>query len=348
MKINIINYGKDLDYALSYGGLFNELQGKSILVTGANGLIASCLIDVLMYLNLKRSYNIDIYALCRNIDKAKIRFEEYKNYNKFHILNQDVCEPINLDIKINYIIHAASNAHPLAYSKYPVETMKTNFLGTMNLLNYSKDYKIERLLYVSTSEVYGENLNISNGFDEECWGKINILNPRSCYSESKRAAETLCVSYMKEYQTDVVIARPGYIYGPMITEENSRADAQFLRNALGGNDIVMKSKGEQVRSYCYVMDTATALLTILLKGRNGEAYNIANRNSEVSISEFAKAIAEYANVGLKFEIPDSVETQGYSVISKSVLNSQKLEGLGWRPVYSLNQGIKHMINDLSV
>jgi len=348
MKINKYNYNKDLDYAINCGIQFNKLQGKSILITGANGLIASCLVDVLMHLNLKKSYDIDIYALCRNINSANERFKDYKNNNKFHILNQDVCEHIDLDAKINYIIHAASNAHPLAYSKYPVETMKTNLIGTMNLLNYAKEYKVERFLYISTSEIYGENPTIINGFDEESWGKIDILNPRSCYSESKRAAETLCISYMKEYKTDVVIARPGYIYGPMITDENSRADAQFLRNALLGNDIVMKSKGEQIRSYCYVIDSVTALITILLKGKSGEAYNIANRNSEVSIKEFAKTIAEYANVNLKFEIPNIVETEGYSVISKSILNPKKLEDLGWKPGYSLSKGIKHMIDDLSV
>ena len=319
---------------------FEKFNNKNILITGANGLIASEIIDTLMYFSEKKNLRINIYALCRNSVKAKKRFKEYLESKIFHLVIQDVCENIKIDKKTHYIIHAASNAHPVAYSNSPTETLKTNTIGTINLLEYAKDTGTERFLYISSSEVYGECESYKNGYPETIFGGVDTLNPRSCYPESKRLAETACASYLAEYKLNTLIVRPGHVYGANITEDNSRADAQFLRNVLENQDIIMKSEGEQIRSYCYVADAVSSILAVLLCGVPGEAYNIANPNVVASIRQFAETMAFTGNVKLCFEIPQIEERKGYTTMKNSFLNAEKVMKLGWRPNYDLTQGIK--------
>ena len=163
--------------------------------------------------------------------------------------------------------------------------------------------------------------------------------PRACYPESKRAAETLCASYAAQYGVDALVARLCHVYGPTFTASNSRADAQFIRKALAGEDIVMKSTGSQVRSFCYVADAVNALLT-LLAGAKGQAYNVANRASVASIRQYAETLADIAGVKVVFDVPPEAEKAGYTKITRAVLNPAKLEGLGWTPRYDLRQGLE--------
>jgi nucleoside-diphosphate-sugar epimerase len=223
--------------------------------------------------------------------------------------------------------------------------MKANILGLSNLLDFGTKKNIKRVLYVSSGEVYGEG--DKNDFTESYSGYIDYLNSRSCYPASKRAAETLCISYSCQYNTDVVIARPCHIYGPTFTESDNRAFAQFIRNTLAKENVVLKSKGEQYRSYCYVADCVSALLVVLLYGETKNAYNIANKDSNITITELAHYIASVGNRKVVFDIPTNEEQRGYSVISRSVLNAEKLEGLGWQAKYSLSEGIKRTIRILS-
>lgn len=318
-----------------------KIAGSSILVTGGNGLIGSNCIELLTYLNQSRNLHMSITAMCRNREKAEARLG---GESGLRLLVQDVTAGLDPSSEYDFIIHTAGLAHPLAYAKRPVEVMKTNFSGTMALLDYCTQRKA-RLLYVSSGEVYGEN-NGGRPFFETDAGTVDFNLPRACYSESKRAAETLCVSYHVQYGTDVVMARPGYIYGPGITQDNSRADAQFLRNVLGHDDIVMKSSGEQRRSYCHVYDCCSALLYILLLGESGSPYNIANKDSVATIREYAQTLADCGNVKLRFEIPDRVEARGYSKAKESILCADKLEALGWRPVFGLREGLKETLQRL--
>ena len=320
------------------------LKNKNILVTGANGLIASYIVDTFLWLNENRDFNIHIYALARSRSKIESRFEEHLNNQNFHIILQSVTEPItSINYRFDYVIHAACSAHPLAYSTAPVEIIKSNIVGTENLLNYMISHDGGKLLFVSSSEVYGENKNIEK-IGEDDYGYINIINPRSCYSESKRAAETLCASYAKEYGIESCYVRPGFIFGAAITDDNSRADAQFLRNVIKGEDIVMKSPGLQLRSYEYVSDAVSAILTVLINGENMNAYNIASSISSATIREFAELIASEGGTRVIFENPDEVEKAGYSVISRCILDSQKIESLGWKPSVTIREGVKRMLN----
>lgn len=309
----------------------DKFKEKSILVTGANGLIGSYLVDYLSYAGA------NVYALSRSLEKLKKRFSKNSEIN---YIEQDLNNPFTTNLTFDYIIHAASNAHPLAFSIDPVGTMKTNLFGTMNLLEHVKKSG-GKLLYISTGEIYGNNTD--HAFTEKDLGIVDTKIARSCYPESKRAAETLCISYNAQYNINVNIARLCYVYGPTITETNSRADAQFLRNALNNEDIILKSNGTQKRTYCYIADAVSAILYILLNGDTAEVYNVANSNSIISVADYAKEVANLTNVKVKFEIPDAIEAKGYSKQADSILNADKLINLGWHPIYDIRQGLTNTI-----
>ena len=328
-------YLRDVDRAIQALPDVQKLRSARILITGATGLVGAFLTDCLLALSDQNALDLHLYALCRNAARAKERFGERVN-----AIAADVSEATALP-ECDYIIHAASNAHPKAFSADPVGTMLGNILGVRNLLEHLRAQGHGRLLFVSTGEIYGDNPAIRDGFSETDFGKIDSMNPRACYPESKRAAETLCASYLSQYRVDSVVARLCYVFGPTITNENSRADAQFLRNALSKTDIIMKSAGAQVRSYCYVADAARALITILLRGESGSAYNVANRAAARSIREYAEALAKVAGVQVKFETPEDAEKRGYSTVSRAVQKPDRLEALGWKPLFAFEEGIEH-------
>ena len=243
----------------------SDLRNKHILVTGATGLIGGCLVDVLMH----SDSSCKVFAMGRNEARAQKRFADYWNTDRFHFLCGDVTMPLPCNETFDYIIHAASNASPNFFKEKPVEVIKSNIMGVEQLMQYGLSHGMQRMLYVSSGVVYGEGNG--SAFTETDSGYVDCATPRACYPSSKRAAETLCVAYAAEYGADVVIARPCHTYGPYFTESDNRVYAQIVRNLLDGKDIVMKSRGEQYRSWLYVVDAAFALLTILLKGSKGEA-----------------------------------------------------------------------------
>lgn len=338
-------YQDDLKEIISIDLPFNKFDGKNILITGGNGLIGSYLVDSLIYLEENRNIKLNLYVLCRTKEKAEKRFNEHLEKEYFNLIIQDVCDDYKLNIRFDYIIHTACNAHPLAYSTNPVGVINSNVIGTQKLLDYCKKYGNERFLFLSSSEVYGEK-NITEKYKEEDYGKIDSMNVRSCYSESKKMAETLGIAYLKQYGINFLSVRPGHIYGATITEDNSRADAQFLRNVLNNEDIIMKSDGTQMRSYCYIVDCITGILTVLLKGKIGEAYNIGNNLESITIREYAEMLAKLGEVKLRFELPNAKEKIGYTFKVNSTLDSYKLISLGWKNKYSLEVGIKRILNIL--
>ena len=317
---------------------WDDLAGKTVAVTGATGLVGSYLLRALDAIDRAHSLKLRLIALCRRPEAARERLSGMENLS---ILPYDACAPLDADFRADYVVHAASNAHPLAFSTDPVGTMQANLLGTMQLLERVRATG-GRLLFLSTGEIYGENPALAS-FDEHSFGSVDPMRFRACYPESKRAAETLCASYAQQHGVDALVARLTYTYGPTITKENSRADAQFLRCALEDRDIVLKSPGSQVRSYCYAADSASALITLLLKGATGEAYNVANPDCSVSIREYAQTIADLAGVQLKFDLPPEAERAGYSAVTRAVLDPKKLLNLGWRAAYDLREGLMHTL-----
>lgn len=321
---------------------WDKLKGCSILVTGATGLIGGCLVETLM-MNPRRDYQV--YASGRNVERARKRFSEFLDEEGFLFVNYDVMEPLKEDVNFDYIIHAASNGSPNFFAQKPVEVMKANLFGVSNLMEYGLVHGMKRMLYVSSGEVYGEG--DGRTFSEGYSGYVDCTKARSCYPSSKRAAETFCVSYAKEYGADVVMARPCHIYGPYFTEQDNRVYAQFIRNVLNGEDIVMKSTGEQFRSWCYVVDCVSALLHILLKGECGEAYNIADSRSCICIRELAEIIAAIGGKKVVINVPDVEEKNVFNPVKKSVFSTKKLEELGWGPQTLIRDGLEKTIKEMT-
>ena len=334
-----MNYHDDISAVALSQLPWEELNNCNILIAGATGLIGSCLVEVLMA-RPNRSYSV--YAMGRNLMRMKQLFDKYKTEEGFHVLIGDVTKPLSIQQPIHYIIHAASGAAPSEFSNHPVEVMKANVNGVMNLMEYGIQHQLKRFLYISSGEVYGEG--DGRVFTEDYSGYVDCNNPRSCYPSSKRAAETLCASYAAEYGIDVVIARPCHIYGPNFTETDNRVYAQFIRNVLKGEDIVMKSSGERLRSWCYVVDCVSALLFVMLKGGSGEAYNIADSASIISIRELAEMLAEIGNNKVIMEVSSEMEKRGYNPVLMSVFSINKLEGLGWKVSGSMQEKIKKTVN----
>lgn len=319
----------------------DSLSTCNILITGATGLIGGCLVETLM-MNPHIDYHV--YASGRNITGLHRRFNCLKNNPFLHFLTYDVLKPFDCNISFDYIIHAASNADPASFANNPVEVMKANIFGVSNLIDYGMQNGMKRFLFLSSGEVYGEG--DGREFTESYSGFINPTSPRSCYPSSKRASETLCVSYKAEYNANVVIARPCHIYGPYFNESDTRVYAQFIRNIINNEDIVMKSSGEQYRSWCYVVDCVSALLFILLKGESGEAYNIANPESVVTIKELASIFAKLSSKEVSFSHPTFREAASYNPITKSIFSTEKVESLGWEPKTPLTIGIDHTLKEL--
>jgi len=315
------------------------VPGGRILVTGSTGLIGSCIIDVLLAANIYFGKEFEVFALGRNEEKLISRFGQTQ---WLHYIIQDAANPITID-NLNFIIHAASNADPKSYALYPAETILTNILGAKSVLDYCRGGKTRALL-TSTFEVYGKLEQ--DEYDEEDYGVIDLNLMRNCYPESKRTAEMLFKSYADEYGVDCVITRLSSIYGPTMKDNDSKAHAQFIRNALAGQNIILKSKGDQIRTYCYVMDAVSGILTVLFKGKTGEVYNVANENSIASIAELAQIIADYAGTNVVFDLPDEVENKGFSKPQNCVLKTEKINGLGWHGKYDLMTGINETMTIL--
>ncbi len=322
---------------------FEELKGKKILIIGGNGMIGAAIIDVLKYLNDFMKYRISIFVTVRCVDKLPVR---YKNDDEISVIEYDVLNYLDFEEQIDYVINTASPADPKSFSLNPIGVLETNFIGTKNILEYCVKNNVKRFLYISSGEIYGQATQNTIAFDEEYSGKIDSTSFRSCYPLGKLSAESLCACFKEQKGLNVVIARLCHTYGPTIQKSDSRASSQFILNVVNGGDITMKSEGKQIRSYCYSLDCVTGLLRILISGVTGEAYNISNRDSVVSIRELAEIISKNANKKVVFDLPSEQEKKGYNPVTRSVLNGDKLIQLGWIPCYDIHAGIKETIEIL--
>lgn len=336
-------YTEDLETTLTHVIDVEKLYEKKVLITGATGTIGSFAADALIHLNQKKKADMRILLAGRSVEKLQ---NQFGSHNNVKCLSYDLNAPIDFDEDVDYVIHAAGNAHPAAFNGDPVGTIVGNIDSTYRLLEYVRNHDGKRLLYVSSGEVYGQGDISLDAFDETYSGYLDVLSPRSCYPLSKRMVENLCASYWKQYGIETVIVRPSHTYGPFMTSSDNRAHTQFLHNALSGEDIVMKSAGTQMRSYNYVADCVAGLLTVLVNGKAGEAYNLANPKARVTIAEFAEKTAAAEDCKVVFENPTETDVANQSPIPKQVLATEKLEELGWQPAFGIDLGLRHTLDIL--
>ena len=346
MLYNNNQWISDIDKVQTILPELNTLAGHSILITGAAGLICSSVVDILFRYNDTHDNKIQILAAGRWLEEMTTRFGDQVNRPDFTFVLYDAAKTDNhISVHADYIIHGASNAHPALVMKEPVETMMSNFLGMKYLLDYAKEQRTKRILYISSSEVYG-NKPGDEPFKEGQYGYIDLLNPRNSYSVGKRAAETLCASYAAEYGVESVIVRPGHIYGPTASPYDNRVSSAWAYQAAKGEDIIMKSDGAQIRSYCYCLDCASAMLKVLLAGENCHAYNISNPDSIINIRTMGEILAKAGRINLKIEAASEDEKKGFNPMLNSSLESESLLSLGWCGCFNAEEGLKHTVQIL--
>jgi len=339
---SIVN--EDLEVIRKAGiDLWAEFAGKTILISGASGMIPYYLAVTLLSLNeiLLKGRECRVIALARNGEKARARFSEFLQKEYFELIVQDVTDPIHVAAHVDYIIHSASQASPKYYGTDPVGTMLPNVIGTNSLLALARDNKSSGFLFLSSVEVYGVVPENKIPTKESDYGWLDPVNVRSCYAESKRAGETLCVSWAAQYNVPVFIARLAHTYGPGLNLNDGRVFADFVRNILEGRDIVLNSDGSATRSFCYISDAVIGLFLLLLKGQRAKAYNVCNDGSCVSILELANTLCRLfpeKNISVKSSVRIGANGGVKSPVQKSCLDSSALRAIGWNPSVGIKDG----------
>ena len=334
---------EDLEAIIGENIPWEKLKGRTVLITGASGMIGIYMLQVLTLLNERYDYNIRVIAMLRNAKKLP---KEVREREDVEIIVHDVTERLEVSGDVHYVIHAASPASPLIMQNQPVETIAANTLGTFNTLRLAKEKKAEGYLFISSREVYGQPNEGQEFFYEDTYGFVDQLNPRSCYSEGKKAAETMCVCYHDEYGLNVKLARLAHTYGPGMSIYDGRVQADFLKNVFHNEDIVLKSEGTAVRSYTYIGDAVAGLYRILLDSED----MVYNEEGKVSIRELAEIMVDiYPERGLKlvFDIPEG-GTKGTAPYTLGILSSRKLRKIGWSPKYSVKEGFKRTLEYLEI
>ena len=343
-------YQEDLRTIVRSGFLpWEDLRGSSLCLSGATGMIGTCLIDAIMWKNREENLRCTIVALGRSRHKADQRFACWTGDPLFRFLECDVNDAGTLSNlpPCDYVLHLASHTHPVAYSTDPIGTIAANIFGTKNMLDYAVRVAARRLLFASSNEIYGENRGDRELFDEQYSGYIDCNTLRAGYPESKRCGEALCQAYRSQKGMDVVIARLTRSFGPTLQLTDTKALSQFLKNGLNKEDIVLKSAGTQYYSYTYTADAVTGLLAILLKGEDGEAYNVADTSCDIMLKDLAQLVAGSCGTTVRFQLPDEIESRGFSKATKARLDGSKLRRLGWEVQYSMGDAIRRTLTILS-
>lgn len=333
---------EDINYILNSTLSWELFRDKTVLVSGASGCLAGYLVETLLELD-ERGFNVKTLALVRNGEKARARFKKHLTNKNLVFIVQDVTLPIHYKGKIDFIIHAASQASPKFYQTDPVGTLTANTLGTYNLLQLAVEKKLISFLFFSSGEVYGQVNRDKTG--ESDYGYLDPLDVRSCYAESKRLGETMCVSFLAQYKVPVKIVRPFHTFGPGISLEDGRVFADFIKNIVNNEDIIMKSDGLAERTFCYLADAAAAFFLVLLEGKSGEAYNVG-REEPISIINLAKLMVSlFPKKGLKVITAKRLASDRYveSRFQHIAPDISKIKKLGWQPKHSVKEAFKRTI-----
>ncbi len=334
---------EDMQLMLQTCKNYERLKNKSILITGATGMLASYYMYFLMYLNDTQSYNIKIYALVRNKEKLNkmVCLEERQDVIP---VVEDVTSPLNIDKDLDYIVHMASSANPKNIVSNPVEIIEANVTGTLNVLKLAREKNAE-VVFTSTREIYGKMPEDKEEIFETDMGILDCTELRSCYPESKRIAENLIINYNYEYKVPYKIARLAHAYGPgMIIHNDGRIMSDLISNVVTNTNIVLKSAGSALRAFCYLTDAVNALIMITVDENKNEIYNISNELEEISIKNLAILLTElFKEKELTVEFHLEENKNQYVKFARTKLNNDKLFSIGWRPAVSLESGLKKTV-----
>ncbi len=335
-------YNDDLQKAVSSLDM-SKMQDKSILVTGGLGLICSTIVDLLIVANRVKNLNVRIYLAARNKRRFDDKYQQYQDQGVCFV-EYDALKTVKFNFNIDYIICGAGVASPDKYVSEPVETMLSNMTGVKNILEYAKCNKVKRVIYISSSEIYGKK-QTDDRFTEGVYGTIDLDSIRSSYAIAKQASELLCKSFTSEYGVDTVIARPGHIFGPTASKMDRRISSDFVFKAAHSIPLEMKSSGLQKRSYCYSVDAAAAILMVLLEGCSGEAYNICTKEV-LTIREMAEICAQTGKIPLTYVKPTEQEISSFNPMNNSSLAFNKLSELGFHQIFTAKEGLEHTVEIL--
>jgi nucleoside-diphosphate-sugar epimerase len=346
MKNSIVE--ADLKYITDSDVPWEDLEGENILITGANGMLPSYIVETILFLNSTMfKKKARIFAVVRNFEKAKKRFNNYLNRSDLNFIIQDIRKPLTLTDNIDYLIHAASVASPKYYGSDPVGTLIPNSIGTFNCLEFARKNAIKSFLFFSSGEVYGDIKNVNKPIHEKLFGKIDPTIVRSCYSESKRMGETMCVAWHKQYGIPTKIVRPFHTYGPNMQLDDGRVFADFVSDIVHKKDLLLKSDGSAKRTFCYLSDATIAFFLVLLKGQSGEAYNVGgNEKFEMSVLELAQTLVDlFPKYNLKIIKNKDHSDFGYikSEINRLIPDISKIQKLGWTPRISVSDGFQRTV-----
>jgi nucleoside-diphosphate-sugar epimerase len=332
---------EDIEFIVSHNLPWDRFNNATVLISGANGFLPAYMVETLLYLNDKYDKKIKVIALARNREKTLKRFYHHKNRNDLEFIFQDVCEPVKIkkNKKVDFIIHAASQASPRYYETDPIGTLSANIIGTINLLKIAEKEHCKGFLYLSTGGVYGRVEENHIPMKEDDYGYLDPTDIKACYNESKRMGENICVSWFHQYGIPTVIVRISYIYGPGMHLNAERVFPSFVSDVVNHRDILIASDGSATRSFCYIADATLAFFTVLLKGRNGEAYNIG-AEKETSILELANVLVRlFPENNIKIiKNPAKQPVNTRSLIQRSLLDISKIKSLGWEPAFDLDKG----------
>ncbi len=339
MLTNVVE--EDIEHIASFDVPWEKLEGKSILVSGAAGSIPAYMIKTVMYLNeTVFKTPAQIYALVRNREKAEATFKSHKGQKTLEIIEQDVCDFTSFDKKLDVIIHAASPTSPRMFYSEPAKTMMPNVIGTKNLLELAVKNKVESFLFFSTCLVYGDNS--AGKVKEDIVGHLNHLEPGNSYAISKQMGEAMCIAWNVQHGVPAKIIRPFNTYGPGMNLNDGRVYTDFVADVVNNKNIIMKSAGQGIRSFCYLVDSTVGFFLVLLKGASGEAYNIGNSDCATSVVSLAETLTElFPEKKIKVIQKNDKELQekfSASKIDVRTADTSKLEALGWNPTVTLKEG----------